>query len=33
LYNNGMFKYVIHNNGTLIDLFYKIKHGVYKFIQ
>ena len=32
LYNNGMFKYVIHNDGTLKDLFYKIKDGISRTI-
>lgn len=32
LYNSGMFKYVIHNNGTLKDLFYKIKNEISRTI-
>lgn len=32
LYKTGMFKYVIHNDGTLKDLFYKIKHGISRII-
>lgn len=32
LYKTGMFKHVIHNNGTLKDLFYKIKYGISRII-